>query len=227
MLSSVNSNSRSNSRKALATDACKGFDDPTGTDEFTPQELLERIGKDRPGGAVDAEKAAAAKAAFETSHDNTLMRAWEYTVATMVEKHPAYTSNGTTLREGIGNAVNSMLTTSATQYATDNALSTSDAATENAVASHVANQISNKLNAELEARYDPGVGSLSGATSPDGARAGGGFASFFRGKEDRQPGRVRGGGADVDGGVESVLQREHSELTLQIRRPRPSRWLTR
>ena len=120
---STASTSRSNARKKTATDACKDFDDSTGSDDFTPQQLLERIGKDRPGGALSAEKVAASKAAFDTSHDNTLLRAWEYTIATMVEKHPGHTSNGSVMSKGIGTAVESLLTAAIKKRCNDKGMS--------------------------------------------------------------------------------------------------------
>lgn len=167
----------SNTRKDLAFNCTKDFDDADGADDFTPQELLAQIGKTRPDGALKPEQVAAAKAAFDTSHDNTLTRAWEYTIATMMEKHPRGSDNGKTLAAGIGEAVEAALEALASR----SGLTTDEADEESAIGSWVADEVADKLDEGFEARYDPGVGSRSGATAADGASSGGGYSLFYKG----------------------------------------------
>jgi hypothetical protein len=74
--------------EALA-DLRKGLDPSRTDDQFTPEQILDKIAELRARGGKDPEEAKkeleAAKQAFQAQQDNTLLRAWEYSVASMAK----------------------------------------------------------------------------------------------------------------------------------------------
>lgn len=181
-LSSIGSNIRSNARKKIAADCCKDFDDPSGSDDFTPDQLLAQIARTRPG-PLPAGKLEAAQAAYATSEDNTLTRAWEYTVASMAEKVPEAAAVPKTMADGIGAGAKKACEAIADKTITDKGLAGEDAKYDRAVATAVSASLSSRLTKEISVTYDPEVQSRSGATSADGSSNKGGWSMVFRGKK--------------------------------------------
>ncbi len=180
-LSSVNK--RSNQRKRTAVECAQDFDQPDGSDDFTPQELLKMVARQRSGGTPPADQLAAAKAAYDTSADNTLMRAWEYTLASMAEQHPGTAEVATTMSGGIGQAAADAANEVADRAIAAQGLAGDDATNERTVAGEVSAELSDRLERELKVRYDPEALSRSGAAAADGSSTKGGWSLYFRGKK--------------------------------------------
>ena len=95
-----------------ALDVLRGGRDPALTeDTFAPEQILDMIGALRGVSDVDKSKQEldAAKLAFQSQQDNLLLRAWEYTVASMAELGE---DRGKEVREPVlqacGNAMSSL-----------------------------------------------------------------------------------------------------------------------
>jgi hypothetical protein len=179
---STKSTSRSKTRKKTAADCCKDFDDVNGSDDFTPQELLAQITRTRPGPLPEG-KLAAAQAAFDNSQDNTLTRAWEFTVASMAEQVPEAATVADQMTDGVGAGVEDACKLITDKVIADKGLSGDKADDERTVGEAVAEALAERLGKELKVLYDPEVQSRSGAKSPDGSSTKGGWAMFFRGKK--------------------------------------------
>ncbi len=171
-----------NKRRKLARDCCTDFDDPAGSDDFTPAELIEQITKTRPGPIAEGIQARA-QAAYDSSDNNVLGRAWEYTLASMAEQVPEAATVNESMAAGIGAG-----TRTAAKRVTDAAvierkLTGQAADHERFLGEHVAKAMGDRLAKELKVLYDPQVKSRSGAVSADGSSSKGGWSLFFRGKK--------------------------------------------
>lgn len=162
-------------RKRAALSETNTYDAPDGTDAFSPQELIAQMAKDRL--PEDQREAAARNAsdAFLGQQDNFVQRAWEYTMATMEEKHPGNSSQKSRLCNGYADVAESELKDAA------DALPDLDAAWTGWAkqrAKDLADEFFNRIDARLDSRYDPSVTTKTGAVAQDGSSTFGGICLY-------------------------------------------------
>jgi hypothetical protein len=155
---------------------CGKFDAPDSTDAFSPGEILERMVKSRTAPQDQPAALKSAKDAFLSQQDNFVQRSWEYSIATLEEKHPGHTSQKDTLSAGYS---------ATTKTALDNYINGQGAWTVNKKS--FCPQASVRLRAEfekllkqnLDSRYDPSVTTRSGTVSQDGNSSFGGICLYI------------------------------------------------
>ena len=196
-LSATNSATQTATRKKLAIDCAKDFDDVNGVDDFTPQQLIEQIGKTRPSGALPPERVAAAKAAYDTSQDNTLTRAWEYTLSSMAEQHPDVADVPKKMASGFARAGRAAFSRSPRRRSPTRASRPPRPATSATSPATWRTTSANRLAKELKVRYDPEVQGRSGRRGERRQLEQGRLAHLLPRQEGRRPGRVRSHGQDA------------------------------
>ncbi len=163
-------------RKNGALSKCDAFDLKTGSDSIKPEELIDRIVKSRV--SEDKQKVALEQArnAFLGQQDNLVMRAWEYSVATMVEKMPGQASNQNTIQRGLKAPSSDVLTA----VIDNTGFTPQKKQVLRGLRDRLLNEFEKLVKDETETRYDPSVKSREESTSKDGHSSSGGYCLFFK-----------------------------------------------
>ncbi len=163
---------RHGERMQTVLDGIATFDDLDQSDDLKPDELLARVAK-----LQDAEdELALAQDAFLAQEDNRLMRAWEYSIASMVEKGPyPYREALITGAEAAAEeAMNSILAAVKSEVLDEH---------EDRVvplAQALLDAFGGHAESDIDSRYDP---SVKGPPAKDGKSSTGGYCLFYDGKK--------------------------------------------
>ncbi|MEQ1830394.1 MAG: hypothetical protein ABL921_30835, partial [Pirellula sp.] len=163
-------------RKNNALSKCDAFDSKTGSDSIKPEELIERIVKARMPEDKQKEALEQARNAFLGQQDNLLMRAWEYSVATMVEKLPGQGSYKDTIQRGLKDPSSDVLT----GVINATGLGSAKKQVLQNLKVRLLDEFEKLVKAETETRYDPSVKNRTESTSKDGHSSSGGYSLFFQ-----------------------------------------------
>ena len=153
---------------------CDPFDDDSRVDAINPGELLKKVVGNRFPENDRKKMLEQSEQAFLGQQDNLLMRCWEYTTATMVERMPGKVSHRDQMTSGASTAMREHLTSDIGGAP----INVSSKQQLQAAKDLLINEFEKLLKERLETRYDPNVKSVDEAVSNDGHSSSGGYCLF-------------------------------------------------